>query len=77
MLKRVSIEEQTVSTKAIWTLSFDKDVAQKIREFEDMMPTLEKLTASPDKNVEKNAKGALFVLKGENDVKNRKYFINL
>jgi hypothetical protein len=42
-----------------------------------MMPTLEKLTASPDKNVEKNAKGALFVLKGENDVKNRKYFINL
>lgn len=77
MLKRDSIDEQTVATKAVWTLSFDKDVAQKIREFEDLMPTLEKLTGSPDKNVEKNAKGALFVLKGENDVKNRKYFSNL
>ncbi|XP_063437070.1 uncharacterized protein LOC134718461 [Mytilus trossulus] len=71
MLKQDNIEEQAVASKALWTLSFDKDVAQKIRDFEDLMPTLEKLSNSQDKNVEKNCKGALFVLKGENDVKNR------
>ncbi|CAG2223110.1 unnamed protein product [Mytilus edulis] len=71
MLKQENIEEQAVASKALWTLSFDKDVAQKIRDFEDLMPTLEKLSNSQDKNVEKNCKGALFVLKGENDVKNR------
>ncbi|XP_076082164.1 uncharacterized protein LOC143052889 isoform X2 [Mytilus galloprovincialis] len=71
MLKQDNIEEQAVASKALWTLSFDKDVAQKIRDFEDLMPTLEKLSGSQDKNVEKNCKGALFVLKGENDVKNR------
>ncbi|XP_071141109.1 uncharacterized protein [Mytilus edulis] len=71
MIKQENIEEQAVASKALWTLSFDKDVAQKIRDFEDLMPTLEKLSNSQDKNVEKNCKGALFVLKGENDVKNR------
>ncbi|CAC5411830.1 unnamed protein product [Mytilus coruscus] len=71
MLKQENIEEQAVASKALWTLSFDKDVVQKIRDFEDVMPTLEKLSGSQDKNVEKNCKGALFVLKGENDVKNR------
>ncbi|CAG2254850.1 unnamed protein product [Mytilus edulis] len=75
ILKQDNIEEQAVASKALWTLSFDKDVAQKIRDFANLMPLLEKLSGSQDKNVEKNCKGALFVLKGENDVKNRKYIV--
>lgn len=62
-----------MTARVIWTLSFDKDVCKAIVEFEDMMPTLEQLKGSKNKDLEKNVKGALFVLTGQNEVSNRKY----
>ncbi|KAJ8311371.1 hypothetical protein KUTeg_010726 [Tegillarca granosa] len=73
MLKSDNEEDQAMTARAIWTLAFDKDVLQSITQYEEMMPTLEKLKDSPNKDVQKNVSGALFVLKGENDVSNRKY----
>lgn len=73
MLKSENEEDQAMTARAIWTLAFDKDVLQSITQYEEMMPTLEKLKDSPNKDVQKNVNGALFVLKGENDVSNREY----
>lgn len=72
MLKGSHKEEQANAARAIWTLSFDKEVCQQIVEFPEMMETLESLKTSQDKEVVKNVNGALFVLKGENDVSKRK-----
>lgn len=72
MLKGSHKEEQANAARAIWTLSFDKEVCQQIVEFPEMMETLEALKTSQDKEVVKNVNGALFVLKGENDVSKRK-----
>lgn len=72
MLKGSHKEEQSNAARAIWTLSFDKEVCQQIVEFPEMMETLEALKTSQDKEVVKNVNGALFVLKGENDVSKRK-----
>lgn len=71
MLKGSHKEEQANAARAIWTLSFDKEVCQQIVEFPEMMETLESLKTSQDKEVVKNVNGALFVLKGENDVSKR------
>ncbi|XP_060073449.1 uncharacterized protein LOC132553238 [Ylistrum balloti] len=71
MLKSDSDEEHVVTARAIWTLSFDKDVCQQIVDHPDMMTSLEKLRESGDSEVRKNVNGALFVLKGENDVSKR------
>jgi hypothetical protein len=73
MLKGEHSEEQAITATAIWTLSFDKEVLQQIVEFPEMLESLEKLKSSQDKEVSKNVNGALFVLKGENDVSKRKY----
>ncbi|KAJ8311374.1 hypothetical protein KUTeg_010729 [Tegillarca granosa] len=67
-------EDKSMAARVIWTLSFDKEVCKAIVEFKDMMPTLEKLKDSTNKDVEKNVKGALFVLTGQNDVSNRKSY---
>ena len=74
MLKGDHVEEQAITARALWTLSFDKDVCQQIIEFPEMMERLETLRSSGDKEVAKNVNGALFVLKGENDVSKRKFF---
>ncbi|XP_033724963.1 uncharacterized protein LOC117314961 isoform X1 [Pecten maximus] len=71
MLKSESVEEHAVTARALWTLSFDKDVCQQIVEYPDMMTSIEKLRESSDSDVRKNVNGALFVLKGENDVSKR------
>nr|XP_022304912.1 uncharacterized protein LOC111111976 isoform X2 [Crassostrea virginica] len=71
MLKGDHVEEQAITARALWTLSFDKDVCQQIIEFPEMMERLEALRSSGDKEVTKNVNGALFVLKGENDVSKR------
>lgn len=76
MLKGSHKEEQANAARAIWTLSFDKEVCQQIVEFPEMMETLEALKTSQDKEVVKNVNGALFVLKGENDVSKRKGDLN-
>ncbi|KAJ8311372.1 hypothetical protein KUTeg_010727 [Tegillarca granosa] len=71
-------EDKSMAARVIWTLSFDKEVCKAIVEFKDMMPTLEKLKDSTNKDVEKNVKGALFVLTGQNDVSNQaEYAIKL
>ena len=74
MLKGDHVEEQAITARALWTLSFDKDVCQQIIEFPEMMERLETLRSSVDKEVAKNVNGALFVLKGENDVSKRKFY---
>ena len=74
MLKGDHVEEQAITARALWTLSFDKDVCQQIIEFPEMMERLEALRSSGDKEVAKNVNGALFVLKGENDVSKRKFY---
>ncbi|XP_048750552.1 uncharacterized protein LOC125662391 isoform X2 [Ostrea edulis] len=71
MLKGEHSEEQAITSRAIWTLSFDKEVCQQIVEFPEMLERLESLKSSQDKEVLKNVNGALFVLKGENDVSKR------
>ncbi|KAK3095310.1 hypothetical protein FSP39_013076, partial [Pinctada imbricata] len=68
LLKGEFPEEQAIAAKALWNLSFDKDVATKIKEHPEMMESLEKLKSSYDKSVQRNVNGLLFVLKGENDV---------
>ena len=72
LLKGDFPDEQGMAAKALWNLSFDKDVATQIREYPEMMQTLEKLRSSYDKTVVRNVNGLLFVLKGENDVSKRK-----
>ncbi|XP_069101949.1 uncharacterized protein [Argopecten irradians] len=71
MLTGESDEEKAATARALWTLSFDKEVCQKIVEYPDLMTTLDKLRDSSDSDVRKNVNGALFVLKGENDVSKR------
>ncbi|XP_062585822.1 uncharacterized protein LOC134247482, partial [Saccostrea cucullata] len=71
MLKGEHTEEQAITARAIWNLSFDKEVCQQIVEYPEMIERLESLTNSQDKIVAKNVSGALFVLKGENDVSKR------
>lgn len=68
MLQHDDVREQSSAARIIWTLSFDKDVRQKIHEFPELVPTLEKLTESTNKSLQTNTTGALWVIRGDNDV---------
>ena len=68
MLQHDDVREQSSSARIIWTLSFDKDVRQKIKDFPELVPILEKLTESTNKSLQNNASGALWVIRGDNDV---------
>ncbi|XP_041356433.1 uncharacterized protein LOC121373745 [Gigantopelta aegis] len=67
MLLHDDPREHSVTARCIWTLSFDKGVKQKFIDYQNLVPTLEKLADSSDKEVHKNASGALWILKGEID----------
>lgn len=76
MLQHDDVREQSTTARAIWTLSFDKHVRDRIVEFPELVPSLEKLKESTNKNVQGHAKGALWIINGENDVSkaaNREY----
>ena len=68
MLQHDDVREQSSAARIIWTLSFDKDVRQKINEFPELVPTLGKLTESTNKSLQTNTMGALWVIRGDNDV---------
>ena len=76
MLQHDDVREQSSAARIIWTLSFDKDVRQKIKDFPELVPILEKLTESTNKSLQNNASGALWVIRGDNDVtkESSKYF---
>lgn len=67
MLQHDDPKEQSTAAKCIWTLSFDKNVRQKIMEQEGLVSALELLAKSEHSEVKKNAQGALWIIKGEND----------
>ncbi|KAL5019742.1 hypothetical protein ScPMuIL_002634 [Solemya velum] len=67
MLQHDDVREHTTTARAIWTLSFDKHVRDQIIEFPEIVPNLEKLQESTNKNVQTNANGALWIINGEND----------
>lgn len=68
MLQNEDVREQGSAARVIWTLAFDKNVRQKILENTEVISTLEKLCDSTNKSVQTNANGALWVIKGENEV---------
>lgn len=68
MLQHEDVREQSSAGRIIWTLSFDKEVRHKLIENTDLISTLEKLTESTNKSVQQNANGALWIIKGENDI---------
>ena len=78
MLQHDDVREQSSAARIIWTLSFDKDVRQKINDFPELVPTLEKLTESTNKSLQTNTTGALWVIRGDNDVskESSKYNLN-
>ena len=67
MLQRKKAEEHAASAQCLWTLSFDKDVRQKILDEPGCVDTLETLVESEDKAVRLAAKGALWKLKKEEE----------
>lgn len=67
MLQQDDVREQSTAARTLWTLSFDKTVQEKIKGYEGLVPTLEKLQEHSDKSVSKNAKGALWIIKEENE----------
>jgi len=68
MLQQDNVREQSSAARVIWTLAFDKDVRPKILENVEIMAALQKLSESTNKSVQNNAGGALWVLKGENEI---------
>ncbi|XP_052267989.1 uncharacterized protein LOC127869450 isoform X1 [Dreissena polymorpha] len=68
MLKHEDVREQSSAARIVWTLAFDKDVRQKLVENEELMTLLKKLGDSTNKSLQTNANGALWVIKGENEV---------
>ena len=68
MLQHDDVREQSSAARIIWTLSFDKDVRQKIKDFPELVPIIEKLTESTNKSLQTNTTGALWVIRGDNDV---------
>ena len=77
MLLHDDPREHSVTARCIWTLSFDKGVRQKLIDYESLVPTLEKLADSSEKDVHKNASGALWILKGEIDPTSEREFLIL
>ncbi|XP_064596403.1 uncharacterized protein LOC135463013 [Liolophura sinensis] len=71
MLQHDDIREESMAARAIWTLSFDKNVRQKILEMTELIDMLEKMTQSPDENLSKSCIGALWVIREEADNPNR------
>ncbi|XP_012942420.1 uncharacterized protein LOC101845869 [Aplysia californica] len=67
MLRHTDPKEQANSAECIWTLSFDKTVRQAIIDFPELVPALEELQEHENTVVRKNVKGALWLIKGEND----------
>ncbi|XP_033100617.1 uncharacterized protein LOC117104068, partial [Anneissia japonica] len=60
--------EQVQAIKAIWSLAFDEDYSRPaLIADQGILPLLEKLAKSGDKEVRKNAQGALWVVKGNTD----------
>ena len=68
MLQHDDVREQGSAARVIWTLAFDKDVRVKLLEHTELITTLEKLCDSTNKSVQTNTNGALWVIKGENEV---------
>ena len=65
MIKTGDDEEKAAVCQAIWTLSFDDSVKQKILDEPECVENIEKLTEHEHKQVKKSAKGAMWKLKKE------------
>ena len=62
MMQYTDVDEQCSAARALWSMSFDQEVKQKIVEEPQCVETLEKLANSEAAHVRKAAKGALWKL---------------
>lgn len=67
MLQHMDPKEQSISAECLWSLSFDRNVRQKVLVFPDLMDALENLKDSENYIVRRNVGGALWLIKGKND----------
>ncbi|KAK3578382.1 hypothetical protein CHS0354_025476 [Potamilus streckersoni] len=67
MLESQDVREQASCARCIWTLSFRKKACKRIIEFPKLVQILEKLTDSDNKTLQENARGALWILNGQNE----------
>ena len=67
MLQHDDPKEQAATAACLWTLAFDKAVRQRIKDHEGLVAALEVTAKSEQHAVRKNAVGALWIIKGEND----------
>lgn len=56
-------EDQVITARAIWSLSFDDGVCQQIKEFPNMKQKLEDLKSSKDEEIAENVNGTLYVFR--------------
>ncbi|BFZ13606.1 hypothetical protein BsWGS_16645 [Bradybaena similaris] len=67
MLLHTDPKEQATSAECLWTLSFDKNVRQMINDFPELLAALDSLKDSENAVVQKNVRGAHWLLHGENE----------
>lgn len=53
-------EEQALTARVLWTLTFDDDVATHVKSTKTLLDRLEMLSKSSDKAVKNNVKGLLY-----------------
>ena len=67
MLNYKDTGEQQAAARTLWTLAFDKDAKERIKEEEGCVEALEKLSESEEPGVKKAANGALWIIKGKSE----------
>lgn len=53
-------EEQALTARVLWTMTFDDDVAKEVKSSKALLDKLEILSKSSDKAVRSNVKGLLY-----------------
>ena len=62
VLKLELLEEQALTSRILWTMSFDGYVAKEIKSNKILMEKLQSLSQSGDKAVNMNVRGLLYTL---------------
>ena len=62
VLKLELLEEQALTSRILWTMSFDGYVAKEIKSNKELMEKLQSLSQSGDKAVNMNVRGLLYTL---------------
>lgn len=67
MLRSLDPREQALCVECVWLLSFDKNVRQTVTDFPDFMNAIENLKDCENQVLRRNIRGALWLIKGENN----------